>query len=599
MWGEDKQTEQENTPTKSLLRGLPRRDVVVHLIGKTQVGKLTVKRSLDNLIQYCLSILTKLDDLPPQNISVVIGNPPPPGGAAGSEASVVGRILLCLFDISDVDSFKEAEKLLAPFKLHSKLTRVLVGNKIDLEYWRKVEVGSGVALAQAMCCKYCEISAHTGMHVDLVVDVVLREMFFGLKEEMLSRFLEKLKKDKVQLFSIKAEDQLQSAPEKKKSSRMMLSESPTLQFSGGKWGPTKSEGGGITAPSSSSSASLPSTPQRYLPPTPPPPTLFPPPRAPSLSPPPPSHSTSISWNDGLDNFSVSSAGVELQESTISPIPLEHSSHKQGKKKKVSRRESEKQSSGGIHRSRKEETQPVLDLFSEPTPPMRASDDVEFERQKETDDAEEEAISPLQLESTIPSDPQPRPHRLAESPNDLAGLEAELEQTNSIMMKNIDQVVERSEKLERIEMAAESLQQQAGSFKKSSRNLKRMMAIARCKQYLAVIFCCPCFFTVWAWDYLKTLSKKAALFDNVLADTENAFQSLAKLLVFLREWTELTLSPCLYFVFGGLLNLLSGIISFVVVLCSTIVLILPSFFTLLIVRTSTVEKESKAFGGESH
>jgi hypothetical protein len=132
MWGAQENKQTKKSPT-SLLRGLPRRDVVVHLIGKTQVGKLTVKRSLDNLIQYCLSVLTKLDDLPPQNISVVIGNPPPPGGAAGSEASVVGRILLCLFDISDVDSFKEAEKLLAPFKLHSKLTRVLVGNKIDLE----------------------------------------------------------------------------------------------------------------------------------------------------------------------------------------------------------------------------------------------------------------------------------------------------------------------------------------------------------------------------------------------------------------------------------------------------------------------------------
>jgi hypothetical protein len=518
MWGEDKQTEHENTPTKSLLRGLPRRDVVVHLIGKTQVGKLTVKRSLDNLIQYCLSILTKLDDLPPQNISVVIGNPPPPGGAAGSEASVVGRILLCLFDISDVDSFKEAEKLLAPFKLHSKLTRVLVGNKIDLEYWRKVEVGSGVALAQAMCCKYCEISAHTGMHVDLVVDVVLREMFFGLKEEMLSRFLEKLKKDKVQdsmevglaqqesmdmdaLFALKADQNM-----------LLRKQDDKLR----------------------------------------------------------------EIEDSMQNLTEIGAAIASEIQTQGALldslgdNTEHASLKKEKKrKKVGQRESGGRQSGFAH-SR-----------------MDSGD-------------RGRAISPLQsssvsLPSEAPSPPQGRGKYLIK---ELAGLEVELEETKLIMENIGRMVVDQSEKLERIELEKEfesdtmsvSLQMETNFQKKSTPNV--LICVAS-------VFCCPCFFTVWAWDYLKTLSKKAALFDNVLADTENAFQSLAKLLVFLREWTELTLSPCLYFVFGGLLNLLSGIISFVVVLCSTIVLILPSFFTLLIVRTSTVEKESKAFGGESH
>jgi hypothetical protein len=44
----------------------------------------------------------------------------------------------CLFDISDSESLNEAEKLLQPLRTSLNLTKVLVGNKIDLEYWRRV-----------------------------------------------------------------------------------------------------------------------------------------------------------------------------------------------------------------------------------------------------------------------------------------------------------------------------------------------------------------------------------------------------------------------------------------------------------------------------
>ena len=478
--------EQEEPETLDLLRGLPRRDVVVHVIGNPQVGKLTAKRSLDNLIRYCLSVLSQLDSLPPQNISVVIGNPPPEG-----EADVaVGRILLCVFDISDVESFKAAERLLAPFKLRSKLTRVLVGNKIDLEYWRKVEVGSGVSLAQAMCCKYCEISAHTGMHVDLIVDLVLREMFAGMTENRISKILE---------ICLGQKNNLRDIEKVIKDLEGMGAE--------------------------------------------------------------------ISSELRLQGDLLQSLDVQMDR----PCPKKE-------KKKVARKHSVNQMTGGIDRRR---IRPTVEL-SLP------------EEQQEVLIEEEEAISPLQSNSiSFPSEAPPqRKQSLG-----LLALEEELELTKSIMMTNMEKVMERSEKLDQIQDKSELLSAQAGTFKKSSHTLKRKMAIADCAMCLTSVFCCPCFFADWLWGYLKSLSTKASLFDNVLADTENAFQSLAKLLVYLKEWTELALSPCLYVLFGGLLNLLSGIVSFVVVLSSTIVLILPSFFTLLIVRTSTVEKESKAFGGE--
>ncbi len=74
-----------------------------------------------------------------------------------------------------------------------------------------------------------------------------------------------------------------------------------------------------------------------------------------------------------------------------------------------------------------------------------------------------------------------------------------------------------------------------------------------------------------------------LFDNVMADTENAFQTLAKLLVFLMGIHE------------NLVNIAAYALSYCVTFISSISLILPSFFTLLIVRVNKIEKESKDFG----
>ena len=88
----------------------------------------------------------------------------------------------------------------------------------------------------------------------------------------------------------------------------------------------------------------------------------------------------------------------------------------------------------------------------------------------------------------------------------------------------------------------------------------------------------------------------ALFDNVLADTENAFQTLAKALVgishlVVREW-----SLCGYMLMGWWLEIVGDFFSFCFVLLWTVLLILPSFFTLLILRATSIESQSTAFGG---
>jgi hypothetical protein len=514
------------------LKKIPRRDVVVHLIGKSQVGKLATKSLLESLLHESLNIISREDASPHQNISVVIGTPP------FVIQEDIGQLVLCLFDISDVDSFKVAVKLLQHLQPRQKITKVLVGNKIDLEYWRRVWVESGVELATMMNCKYCEISAHTGMHVDLLVDMVFREMFVGVGDEVLSDVLTRLRTE----FQLVIENQMReihaiaeslrsSIDEQnsylaeldnnldgcgrrleKKTDRKKGSRSSSLS-------PSRSRRPGGESKGTSLPLSLPSAPPRV-------------PAGPS------------GWGSKQEESPATSSSSSTLD-FFSSLP------------------------------------PVAPPPSRVAPPGEPSADLwedEFEEAQE-------ATSPLQID-TSPSSESCVSSRQAVAVSDYLDLA-------------VDKIMERSEKLDALEIQATDLMQQSPVFKKSATKLRRQQVV---RNFCLKCVCCPCLFAVFVFESLerslKELAKKTALLDNVLADTENAFQSLAKLLVFLKEGTWHSLSPCVSFAFGGVLNVLSGVLSFLIVLSSTILLILPSFFTLLIIRTTTVEKESKAFGGES-
>lgn len=78
----------------------------------------------------------------------------------------------------------------------------------------------------------------------------------------------------------------------------------------------------------------------------------------------------------------------------------------------------------------------------------------------------------------------------------------------------------------------------------------------------------------------------------------AFQTLAKLLTLFKQLVNPHWSAIQYCCFGVWIELASWILSIALIIITTVSLILPSFYTLLIVRTSTIERESKAFGGMS-
>lgn len=192
-------------------------------------------------------------------------------------------------------------------------------------------------------------------------------------------------------------------------------------------------------------------------------------------------------------------------------------------------------------------------------------------------------------------------------------EQKSQETQPIVKTIIEPVIVISEKFERIAADSDRLSLEAAQYKKKSSGLVSVkvlcccccIIISRCMQqvYSSSVSACV---TVGNW--CKSFVPKKGLFDNVLADTENAFQTLAKCLKYLtdttsllkhpEQWNDLLLlcvAPLVYIMDTTLEVFYIGL-SYVVVILSTVALILPSFFTLLIVRTNVVEKESKAFGG---
>ena len=176
------------------------------------------------------------------------------------------------------------------------------------------------------------------------------------------------------------------------------------------------------------------------------------------------------------------------------------------------------------------------------------------------------------------------------------MQRDIDEVKQVMSNSIDSALERSERLNELVDKSDNLQLQAASFHKKAKTLKRQMFCSRCLRCMAVCVCgCPVATGHFLYEKMKNMFSKKSLFDNVLADTENAFQTLAKCLAYLQDAASCEFSLLRKNLCGYWVRLLCNVVSFVLVLSSTITLILPSFFTLLIVRTGTVEKESKAFG----
>lgn len=206
----------------------------------------------------------------------------------------------------------------------------------------------------------------------------------------------------------------------------------------------------------------------------------------------------------------------------------------------------------------------------------------------------------------PSPPRPPPPSPSPRPELEGEVQSEKEAHSDMETgRRESEFSDRDEFFEVVRDPPEDLQPQAGVFLSKARDMKGKMWRGNVKRVVAMVCCCPCV-VVYGCCYGASVAiqtcitsvsaivsrwvSKNKLFDNVLADTENAFQTLAKFLVLLVVSDK---SCC--WLYRTVMRPVNWIVSMAVVTSSSVTLILPSFFTLLVVRTTTTEKESTAFG----
>ena len=93
-------------------------------------------------------------------------------------------IVFLVFDICDPSSLEFAlcndhRQFLQTLRFYDIY---IIGNKIELEYWRHVNVLEGARAAKSAHASYIEVSSLTGQHADYLVDVILRAVFPKLND---------------------------------------------------------------------------------------------------------------------------------------------------------------------------------------------------------------------------------------------------------------------------------------------------------------------------------------------------------------------------------------------------------------------------------
>lgn len=556
-----------------LILSSTKRGVMVHVVGMKGVGVSALTAIIANTIRGLLadSPYTKYVDV---SELIPLAEPLPN----------VQTIVFFIFDLCNEKSLAYVEKLRADEfkkKYYSLPTTsiALVGNKIDMEYWRKVPVTKGAEAATNMnsfgkCVKYCEISCHTGQHVEYLIDIVLQGVFVSLNTnpEGVSKLIQsiKWKKEKKELYEIQQiSNTLTSVGIETSAAQSTIS---WRRGSRDSWDTTTTTSTNVLKEKEKEKfRSLPSN---------------------AKSP--------AKLRNAVEAPELRSPSVQVPLSTPLP-PSSVVSSLQGIKIEL---ESD-------HSSSDDEEDDYDDC-----------DDNEVEDNWEEPEEEEECnyLESLHNEDWYNADEN--------GEDKVRNVEEEIRKVNDIMHINSDIMLERGEKLDCLVDQSDNLALNAAAFLQSAKKLQRRRrcypcyvckkcCVSVCEEGADLCSeCCTLCASVPAtcyqmgnhtWHSLLALMSTKTLIDNVLADTENAFQTLAKLLTYLMVIQEDAISDALdmiqyiksmiyYMCVGFWVDSFRLVFSFIVVFTSTVILILPSFFTLLIVRTNTIEKESKNFGG---
>ena len=90
--------------------------------------------------------------------------------------------VILVFDLTNKETFDLLETWIKEFENTNKsdVSKVLIGNKSDLEEQRQVTTEDAVNFAKTLNCKYYEASAKTGKNVNEALDEIARTAFTNI-----------------------------------------------------------------------------------------------------------------------------------------------------------------------------------------------------------------------------------------------------------------------------------------------------------------------------------------------------------------------------------------------------------------------------------
>ena len=109
--------------------------------------------------------------------------------------------------MTDSESFKDLEKWIEDLREYGDkdTTIIIAGNKSDLEEERKIKFEEGSRLAKKFKVDYVEVSAKTGMNINILFELLSKYMIKKFEEPNVSRVKKRTDKSRIHIdkFSIK------------------------------------------------------------------------------------------------------------------------------------------------------------------------------------------------------------------------------------------------------------------------------------------------------------------------------------------------------------------------------------------------------------
>lgn len=198
----------------------------------------------------------------------------------------------------------------------------------------------------------------------------------------------------------------------------------------------------------------------------------------------------------------------------------------------------------------------------------------------------------------------RRKREKDEEEDIQAIRSDLMQVNNNVNNNIDMLIERGEKLERLEAQSESLEYAAQDFQKQAKKKKGGGCNSTCLCVLPVaillIVACVPYTLYWTGKQVHgaVKNRKKSKVDDVFADMENLFNGFSALVHFiepppLRElyhrfmcFQHCALYAALRFL---LFSLPLVVVVYSLISAFAVAVLLPCIFVLLVVRTAKVER----------